>query len=115
MDTNSLTMLVALGGLFATFWYLKRPDIRGGDARALVADGARLVDVRSAGEFRAGHIDKARNLPIGELARRMSELGQKDRPVIVYCASGARSAAAKRVLKRAGFTRVYNLGAMSNW
>ncbi len=115
MDTQSVVTMVGFGCLFALFWYLKRPDLRAETARKLVEQGAGLIDVRSRGEFRDGHIDRARNIPIGELVRRSAELGDHARPIIVYCASGTRSAAAKRVLKRAGFTRVYNLGAMTNW
>lgn len=115
MDTQSLVILVLSVAGIAIFWFLKRPDLSGAAARELVAKGARLVDVRSPGEFAGVHLDGARNIPVGELGRRLGELGAKDRPVIVYCASGARSAMAKRTLKGAGFREVYNLGAMHNW
>lgn len=115
MDTQNLTTLaifvIAVGALF---WW-KRPDISSARARQLVAEGARLIDVRSPGEFAGRHLEKARNIPVGEIARRAAELGAKDQPVIVYCASGTRSAMAKRTLKSAGFTQVYNLGSISNW
>ena len=96
-------------------WWLKRPDISAARARELVAAGARLVDVRTPGEFAGTHLDGARNIPVGEIGRRARELGDKGKPVIVYCASGTRSAMAKRTLKSAGFSEVYNLGAMHNW
>jgi phage shock protein E len=115
MDKQSLLMLLGFVAMVALFWYLKRPDITAAAARALLTKGATLVDVRSPGEFGGGHLDGARNIPVGDIARRSRELGDKQRPVIVYCASGARSAAAKRMLQRAGFSHVYNLGAMSNW
>lgn len=115
MDTNSLVTIAVTVGIIAVFWYLKRPDITGAAARALLADGARLIDVRSAAEFNAGHLKGARNVPVGEIRHRAGELGDKSRPVILYCASGARSAMAKRTLQSAGFTKVYNLGAMANW
>ncbi len=99
---------------FAILWWIKRPDVSANEARRLVADGARLIDVRSPGEFASGHVDGAKNIPVGDLDRRTKEL-QKDRPIILYCASGARSAMAKRTLKGAGFTHVYNLGPMHNW
>ena len=106
---------IALAAVAATFFFLKRADIGRDKAHALVSSGARLVDVRSPAEFGAGHIDGARNIPLGELDRRVRELGATDGAVIVYCASGARSAMAKRALKKAGFTEVYNLGSMRNW
>jgi rhodanese-related sulfurtransferase len=115
MDTQSLVMLIGFVVIGGLFWYMRRPDISATVAHTLVAEGAALLDVRSPGEFGGGHLDGARNIPVGEIARRSGEVGGKDRPVIVYCASGTRSAAAKRVLKSAGFSRVYNLGAMSNW
>lgn len=93
----------------------KRADLDGTKARELVAGGALLVDVRSPAEFAAGHIDGARNVPVSELGQRAGELGATDRPVIVYCASGTRSAMAKRALRKAGYAQVYNLGSMRNW
>lgn len=106
---------IALAAVVATFFFLKRADIGRDKAHALVAGGAQLVDVRSPAEFGTGHIDGARNIPLGELDRRVRELGATDRAVIVYCASGTRSAMAKRALHKAGFTEVYNLGSMRNW
>jgi phage shock protein E len=46
---------------------------------------------------------------------RLQEVGPKDQPVVVYCASGARSAAATAALQRAGFATVFDLGGMRNW
>jgi len=97
------------------FFLWKRADLDGIKARELVTGGALLIDVRSPAEFAAGHIDGARNVPVGEIGRRTRELGSIDGPVIVYCASGTRSAMAKRVLVKAGFAQVYNLGSMRNW
>jgi rhodanese-related sulfurtransferase len=100
-----LLTLLALAGC--------RGDIRGDEARVLVGRGALLVDVRSPGEYSAGHLDGAVNLPVGEIANRLTEL-PRDRSVIVYCRSGVRSARAARTLRAAGFT-VRNLGGMSEW
>jgi rhodanese-related sulfurtransferase len=82
-------------------------------ARALVAAGAQLLDVRSASEYTAGHIEGAINIDVNELSTRLGEL---DPSVIyvVYCLSGHRSDTAVATLLAAGFT-VYDLGAMSNW
>ncbi|MCC6805821.1 MAG: rhodanese-like domain-containing protein [Deltaproteobacteria bacterium] len=100
---------------FLVTWFLKRPDIRANAARELLGKGALLVDVRSPSEFTSGHLEGAKNIPVHLIGQRSGELGTKDRPVILYCASGARSAMAKRTLRAAGFTRVHNLGAMRNW
>jgi rhodanese-related sulfurtransferase len=84
-------------------------------ARALVEQGAKLVDVRTSAEHAAGHIEGSVHVPLGELADRLGELGDKQRPVVVYCASGMRSATAAAILKRAGFAEVHDLGGMRRW
>lgn len=71
--------------------------------------GQQVVDVRSAGEFRRGHLEGSLNLPLGDLSRRLSELDPA-RPVVVCCASGARSSAASDMLRRAGFQDVHDAG-----
>jgi phage shock protein E len=85
------------------------------EARRRVSAGARLVDVRSVEEFEAGHLEGAINIPVGQLERRLSELEPKDGPVVVYCASGFRSARAARLLAAAGFSQVGDLGGMRRW
>lgn len=115
METSTV-LAVALGGFAA--WKIARAfmgKVSPDKARALVDGGARLVDVRTAGEHAAGHLDGSLNVPVQELAKRMGELGEKTRPVVVYCASGTRSASAAGMLRRAGFAEVHDLGAMSRW
>jgi glyoxylase-like metal-dependent hydrolase (beta-lactamase superfamily II)/rhodanese-related sulfurtransferase len=76
-----------------------------------------LVDVRSAGEFdgELGHIDGARLIPLDDLRVRASEVAD-DKPVIVVCQSGKRSALATAILRKAGLSRVANLaGGMVRW
>jgi rhodanese-related sulfurtransferase len=92
------------------------PVISGADAKALVQKGAVLVDVRTPDEFAAGHIDGALNIPVDQVEARAGEL-PKDKDIVLYCRSGARSARAKGLLEGAGFTaaKVHNLGGMSNW
>ena len=74
-----------------------------------------LVDVRSAAEFASGHLAGAINVPVGDLNAHLDPLGAKDKPIVVYCASGTRSAMARSALKGKGFAQVFNLGAMSRW
>lgn len=88
--------------------------VDGAKARELVAAGAQLVDVRTPGEFGGGHIAGARNIPVDTIGSRLGEL-DKTRPVVVYCRSGGRSAAAAGVLVGAGFSSVSDLGPMSAW
>ena len=74
-----------------------------------------LVDVRQPGEWRSGHAGVAVHIPLGEINQRMSEIPE-DRPVVVICASGNRSAMAATALAKAGFATVYNFsGGMGAW
>ena len=90
-------------------------EIQGGDARKLVASGARLLDVRSPGEFAGGHLPGAVNIPVQDLERRLAEVGPTDGELIVYCRSGHRSSRATELLRQHGFTKVHNLGPMTAW
>ena len=83
------------------------------DPHELVANGATLLDVRTAAEYGAGHIDGAMLVPVAELGARMNEI-PRDRPVVVYCHSGSRSARAASMLREAGY-EVHDLGPMSAW
>src|SRR3989475_5600599 len=73
-------------------------------------EDALVVDVRDPGEYGAGHILGAKNVPVARIDERASELAKKkDRPLIIYCDGSDRSAKAAAALKRQGFTRVANL------
>jgi NADPH-dependent 2,4-dienoyl-CoA reductase/sulfur reductase-like enzyme/rhodanese-related sulfurtransferase len=78
-----------------------------------------IVDVRSAGEFSGGAVPTAVNITLDDIMQGKADLGDKlDREIIVYCASGARSAYAQQVLAKKGFTNVENGGGISqmmNW
>ncbi len=76
--------------------------------------GARLVDVRTPDEFKDGSYDGAINIPLAALLARQEELGPKDRPIILFCASGARSGLGARLLKQAGFSEVINAGGLED-
>jgi rhodanese-related sulfurtransferase len=89
--------------------------IEGPSARRLVAEGALLLDVRTTGEFAAGHVPGAVNIPVQDLPDRIAGLVEGTRPIVVYCRSGMRSAQAAGMLRRAGHPAVHDLGGMSNW
>ncbi len=86
-------------------------------ATRLYNDDALVLDVREDKEFAAGHIPKAKHIPLGQLAGRIKELDKfKGKPVLVTCRSGQRSASACRMLKKAGFETVYNqAGGIIAW
>jgi phage shock protein E len=77
-----------------------------------IRTGAKVIDVRTEDEFADEHYEGAVNIPVGELMSRIGELGEKDTPLILYCASGARSAMAAKMLKAAGFSDVINAGGL---
>ena len=81
---------------------------------ALKARGALLVDVRSAGEFAAANAPGTVNIPLGDLGNRLSDI-PTTAPVVVGCASGTRSGMAKLLLKKNGYTEVYNIGAWTKF
>ena len=115
MSTPTLLILAAFAALF--IWRALRMQVdpaRIAAAHEALSRGAALVDVRSPAEFRSGHVPGAKNLPLQSLDARLQELGAKDREVVVYCASGARSRAASDKLRGAGFQAVIDAGAMRN-
>jgi rhodanese-related sulfurtransferase len=75
----------------------------------LKKQGALFVDVRSAGEFASGNAPGTVNIPLQELGNRLAEI-PKSAPVVLCCASGTRSGMASMVLKKNGYTQVYNVG-----
>ncbi|WP_315928123.1 rhodanese-like domain-containing protein [Mesorhizobium sp. SP-1A] len=100
------------------------PRIGADEARRLMKDrNALVVDVRDSAEVKAsGKVKGAVNVSRGMLEFRADpetpyhdKAFVKDRPVIVYCASGGRSALSGKVLKDFGYREVYNLGAFKDW
>lgn len=86
----------------------------GNTVKEKIAAGARIVDVRTPAEFKDGAYDGAINIPISSLLARMKELEPKDAPIVLYCASGARSGQGARFLRQAGFTDVINAGGLDD-
>lgn len=85
------------------------------EAAALRDDGALVLDVREPDEWAAGHIPGATLIPLGELASRLGDL-PPDRPIVVVCRSGNRSAQGRDILLRGGFPAVTSLnGGMTDW
>jgi len=114
MDNNTL-MYVALAAL-AAFVLVRRLQNKKAPpslVRQKLESGARVIDVRSAQEFAGGSFPKAQNIPLDSLPSRMGEL-PKDRTIVLFCASGARSGKAARLLKKAGFTDVLSAGGLGD-
>jgi phage shock protein E len=89
--------------------------VDGAAAKSLVASGARVVDVRTADEFASGHVPGAINIPYDQLPGRAAEIGPTSTPVVLYCRSGRRSAIAVDALKKAGFSKLYDMQTATAW
>jgi rhodanese-related sulfurtransferase len=116
MPTNVKEMLAAANAVV--------PKLTHADARKMIdEEKALVVDVRDTPEIQAsGKIKGAVHVSRGMLEFRADADSPyhdksfvKDRPIIVYCASGGRSALSGKVLKDFGYSKVYNLGAFKDW
>jgi rhodanese-related sulfurtransferase len=121
IQENILLIAVALVSGAMLLWpYLRRtgggPSVNPAEATQLMnREDALVVDVREPGEYGAGHILGARNVPLSRIDGT-PVAKNKDKPVIVYCDSGNRSAKAAAALRRQGFARVVNLaGGLGAW
>lgn len=82
--------------------------------KELVRNGAIIADVRSEGEFKAGHIPGSKNFPLDNIRANVAELKKLNKPVITVCRSGARSDMAKRILRSEGID-AYNGGPWTSF
>ncbi|MDH5675038.1 MAG: rhodanese-like domain-containing protein [Myxococcales bacterium] len=115
MEPKTLLYVIAAIAAAYFLFFRSRGDINGTEARDLVANGALLLDVRTPGEYAGGHIDGAINIPLDQLASRLSELPDRERTIVLYCQSGRRSASATKLLTEAGYGRAKNLGGIGAW
>lgn len=94
-------------------------EYRGNHYRAVTSQEAQgviqvfdplVLDVRTPREYKKGHLEHSKLIPVQELQRRFGELSSyKDEPILVYCATGNRSTVASKILIDQGFTRIFNL------
>jgi phage shock protein E len=89
---------------------LDKPKV---NMKELIANGAKIIDVRTPDEFAGGHINGSVNIPLNTLPNKIDKL-DKNTPLILCCASGMRSSSACGLLKKNGFTQVYNAGSWAN-
>ena len=97
--------------------YIK--NVNAEEAYKLINNNKELVilDVRTQEEYDGGHIPGAKLIPVQVLPMKLSELKEyKDKPVLVYCASGGRSPRAVDTLVKSDFTNIYHLSrGISSW
>jgi rhodanese-related sulfurtransferase len=99
------------------------PRLSSEEARRLIAEGALVIDVRDAPEVEmTGKVAGALHVSRGMLEFRADpdspyhdKRFSREKPVLIYCASGGRSALSGKTLKDLGFQHVYNLGAFKEW
>jgi len=84
------------------------------DLKELLANGAMLIDVRTRGEYAGGHGQNSKNIPLDELSKALPKL-DKEKDIIVVCASGMRSGQAVSIMKQNGFTNCHNGGSWVNF
>ena len=83
-------------------------DVDADKVQQLVDSGdARIIDVRTAGEYEAGHLKNAENVPVDQLAGAAQGWDRAE-PLLVYCATGSRSSSAVQQLESMGFKTVYH-------
>ena len=104
---------IIIGVAVAAFLLLKRLTLVQPDAaRDWLKQGARVIDVRSEGEFKGGHLPGAVNIPLGRLRDEIARVApDKDQPLLLHCLSGTRSGMGKAQLKKLGYRNVFNLGS----
>jgi phage shock protein E len=80
-------------------------------AKKKIAGGALIIDVRTANEYAAGHLDGATNIPYDAIGGRIAAVTtNKAQEIVVYCRSGGRAGAAQKTLQGLGYTNVVNGG-----
>jgi rhodanese-related sulfurtransferase len=110
-EYQSYLFPVAIVGFF--IWrFLKFKKVKT-EMPSLIENGALVVDVRSPGEFQQGSRPGSINIPLNEISARSKEL-DKNRTVVLCCASGSRSGMAVGILKKNGFSKVINAGPWTN-
>jgi phage shock protein E len=79
--------------------------------KAVLANGAVIIDVRTVHEFDQGKVPGSVNIPVDRIAANAERIKHMDKPVVCCCASGMRSGIAIRTLKAKGIKNVYNGGS----
>ena len=111
----TLIIIIVLAMLYIIARRQNRTSVSLQQVQADLQHGAALLDVRTPGEFTSGHATGSKNISLQQLQSGQLPKTAKDKPVYVYCHSGARASAAKRLLQRAGYENVVNIGGLSKW
>lgn len=119
MKSNKLfwALTIALAVMFGMQQLQAAEGVDVKQASSMSKQGALLLDVREQDEYAAGHAPNAKLIPLGQLDTRLQEIAAyKDKPVVVMCRSGRRSAKAVALLQEAGYSQVSNVkGGIQAW
>lgn len=109
---NWIGLLVFLAAMTVMLLLRRAGQISAAEAHELLRTGALVVDVRTQDEFASGHLPKAINIPLDKIQTVLpGRFPDRDKTILLHCASGARSGAARRKLKALGYTKAFNLGS----
>ncbi|MDQ7005570.1 MAG: rhodanese-like domain-containing protein [Ghiorsea sp.] len=120
IQENIVTVLILLVVVWMVWTKVVRPKMLGIKKMTAGAypdfdESHTLVDVRSTGEWNGGHPANAIHIPLNEFEQKMNSI-PKDKPVVLICASGMRSAMAATMVAKAGHKDVYNFaGGFGSW
>ena len=113
MFKDHLVWFIPLVIIIGFLLFKKLGQVPKSEAVALLNNGALLLDVRSPGEFSSEHVGGAVNLPLDGLEAGIGGVApDKNKPILVHCLSGTRSAFAVRTLRKLGYTQVHDLGSL---
>ena len=105
-------ILAAIGVAGVVMWLKSSKSLPVSEARAYLANGAWLVDVRSPAEFSSGHLRNAKNLPLDQIETlATTALKDKNQVLLLHCQSGMRSRVAQRKLQQLGYAHAFNVGS----
>lgn len=107
------TALAIFAAIVLAFLLVRRSrQIAEKDAQSHLQNGALVIDVRTPGEFRSGHLPGAINLPLDQIETSLPpRVKDKGHPLLLHCQSGMRSGVATRKLNAMGYANAFNLGS----
>ena len=112
MKWELVLIVVAVIVVLLTFNLRAESTLSTDEARKHLAAGAKLIDVRTVGEFEGGHISSAINIPLDHIKTGITNTApDKGTVILLHCRSGRRSGIAVKELRAIGYTNVFNLGS----
>ena len=117
MNSTYILVIVLVLGFFAYNIFSNVPSISSKESMELLSDkNYEFLDVRTESEYASGHIPNSIHIPLQEIQGRISELENiKDKNIIVYCRSGARSSMASKSLLKNGYNVLNLTGGILGW